>query len=177
MLMTHKQREQALTLTKSWTKQDYFCLSLKDVSSSIEPQPLLENDMELPLSAHKILLVDDEEMVLLLAKSILSKMDYEVDAFTNPLEALDAYNLAPDSYLMLVTDQLMPQMVGTELVNQVHKIRSALPVIMLSGYSTEVSSSNVVDFGISKFLSKPVSFDLLCSTVSELLPDGRKDAG
>ena len=177
MVMTKQQKENALTLDKSLINPNYFSFRIKELSSTTHSKPMTGINEKTAFSKFKILLVDDEEMVLILVKTILGRLGYHVDAFSSPSKALKAFKKRPNDYLMLITDQVMPIMLGTELIQLIHKVKSSLPVVMLSGLSKEVTSSNISEFGISKFLMKPVSLDKLDKTIHELININHKDAG
>lgn len=140
--------------------------SIADDSRQRSREPKMESPM------HQIMVVDDEDMILMLIQSILERMGYAAEIYTNPLEAVDAFSRDPASYQLLITDQRMPEMLGTELVDRIHSMSASTPVIMCSGYSKEVEPENAQDFGIDEYLSKPVSYDLLATTVERLLAGG-----
>ncbi len=82
-----------------------------------------------------ILLVDDENAVLTLVEKVLKRLGYRVTANAKPLEALEQFRAAPQSFDLLLTDLTMPGMTGIELVKAVLSVRPELPIILSSGFT------------------------------------------
>jgi len=81
-----------------------------------------------------ILCVDDNEQVLSVRTFLLETRGYRVVAFTNPHEALAAIaNSIPGSIDLLLSDLLMPQMDGNELVRRAKQVQPGLPAMIISG--------------------------------------------
>ena len=80
---------------------------------------------------------------------------------------------------LLLTDVIMPEMLGTELVERIRSLRPGIRVIYMSGYSHEVLAPAALGNGGSAFLEKPFSSKELLCTVGQLLadPDPGADAG
>jgi len=83
----------------------------------------------------RVLFVDDEEMLVNLVKKTLGVLGYEITAFTDPTEALLAFQADPDSFDILVTDLTMPGLTGRELACEVQSLRPDFPIIICSGYN------------------------------------------
>jgi len=84
-----------------------------------------------------ILLVDDEETLLYTIRRMMARLGYQVEAFSNPALALHAFRTNPQGYDLLVTDMMMPEMTGDELIVRLRKIRADLPAIIISSYHTK----------------------------------------
>jgi PAS domain S-box-containing protein len=120
-----------------------------------------------------VLVVEDEPEVRRMAERILGKAGYSVigkDRGQDAVETCEAWKQPID---LLLTDVIMPEMLGTELVEQVRAARPDLKVIYMSGYSHAVLAPQALlsEEG-SAFLEKPFSAAELLSTVSELLNGG-----
>lgn len=89
-----------------------------------------------------ILLVDDEEQLLYTIRRMMARLGYQVEAFSNPALALHAFRANPQSYDLVVTDMMMPDMRGDELVSRLREIRPDLPAMIISSYHTQ---SNLPD--------------------------------
>jgi signal transduction histidine kinase len=89
-----------------------------------------------------ILLVDDEEQLLYTIRRMMARLGYRVEAFSSPALALHAFRANPQSYDLVVTDMMMPDMRGDELVSRLRKIRPDLPAMIISSYHTQ---SNLPD--------------------------------
>jgi two-component system, cell cycle sensor histidine kinase and response regulator CckA len=116
-----------------------------------------------------ILLVEDEEAVLRLAKIMLERQGYSVIAATTPGEAIHlAESHSGDIHLLLV-DVVMPEMTGRELSERLKASRPALKRLFMSGYTANViAHQGVLDPGML-FLQKPFSARALAEKVREAL--------
>lgn len=103
--------------------------------------------------AMHIMIVDDEESVANFLSEILELNGYQVSIETNSKEALKNISEFPDKYDLLITDQSMPQLSGTELAKSVYDIRQDLPVILMTGY--QVDKNNKEFEFVNEVLSKP----------------------
>jgi PAS domain S-box-containing protein len=119
----------------------------------------------------RILYVDDEEPLAIMAKKILERLGYVVDTRTSAAEALAAVSANPEAYDLVVTDQMMPRMTGTNLAEKIHAIRADLPIILTTGYSATLTAERVQAMGIRKLLFKPLTFDALGKAVRTVLND------
>jgi CheY-like chemotaxis protein len=95
-----------------------------------------------------ILCVDDEETPRTLRKLILQKQGYQVIAVASGEEALQA--LEGTNFDLVLSDQMMPGMSGTELTKSVKAIRPTLPVILISGVNEIPEDASYADRFISK---------------------------
>jgi PAS domain S-box-containing protein len=121
-----------------------------------------------------VLVVEDEPDVRRMAERILSKGGYSVIGTSDGAEALEVCrNLAQPIHLLL-TDVIMPGMLGTELVVQIEEIRPNLRVVFMSGYSHDVLAPQALsgESG-SAFVEKPFNSNELLRAVRELLDSGR----
>jgi CheY-like chemotaxis protein len=117
-----------------------------------------------------ILVVEDEQLVRTLARSILERQGYRVVACANGAEALGV--LADDGFVrvdLLLTDLVMPGMSGRELAERVVSTRPSVQVLFTSGYSEDVSLYGSVADREAHFLAKPYSVHDLSNRVREVL--------
>ena len=117
----------------------------------------------------RILFVDDENSVMSMATSILTKLGYEVSSFTDPQAALDAFIKTPFRFDLLVTDQTMPKMTGVMLAKRAKAIRPDIPVLLCTGYSQTVSAEEAEDLGIERYIMKPFLKKDLAAAIREAL--------
>jgi CheY-like chemotaxis protein len=83
----------------------------------------------------RILLVDDEPMVLEVQAEMLRRAGYDVDAHGDVEPALSALTAGPRRYDLLVTDRAMPSGSGLDLAARARVVQPALPVVLLTGNS------------------------------------------
>lgn len=101
----------------------------------------------------RILVVDDEASIRDLLSKTLALAEYEVDTASDASTALD--RVRGTTYDLLIADLKMPGMDGLTLIRQVKRMRSDLPVIIITGYSTESSAIEAVNLGVAGYLTKP----------------------
>jgi CheY-like chemotaxis protein len=85
-------------------------------------------------SGRRVLYVDDEEALVLLATRVLARAGHSVTGFSDPARALAAFREQPDAIDILVTDLSMPLMSGVELARAVLDVRPHLPVLLTTGH-------------------------------------------
>ncbi|MGO9481874.1 MAG: response regulator [Candidatus Kryptoniota bacterium] len=116
-----------------------------------------------------ILVVEDQAYLLELVKSSLVELGYKVITAISPDEALLLSKTYPAVIDLLLTDVIMPAMSGTELSNEIIRMRPGTKILFMSGYAADVLAPHkVLDKGIH-FLQKPFSFDELAKRVRHIL--------
>ena len=119
----------------------------------------------------RILFVDDEHMLIEMAGMFLEQQGFRVTKKTDSREALEIFRSMPDEYDIVVTDQTMPKMTGSELAVELFKIRPDIPVILLSGYSEKISVNEVKKLGVREFLAKPFDGKTLARSIRKVLDE------
>ena len=118
-----------------------------------------------------IIVVDDERAVRTYLSDLLSGYGFTVETFasgTSAAKRIEYTGKCPD---LLITDQTMPGMTGDELVAQLRERWPALPVILCTGHSETVTENDVLAWGNSGYLAKPIPTSRLTWLLSTLLPD------
>jgi CheY-like chemotaxis protein len=110
-----------------------------------------------------ILCVDDEETPRTLRTLILQKQGYQVITAGSGAEALEL--LEREKIDLVLSDQMMPGMLGTELTKSVKAARPKMPVILISGVNEMPADASYAD----RFVSKIGGPELLFKTVAEVL--------
>ena len=122
----------------------------------------------------RILVVDDEEDLVTISKTILTHYGYDVVTFTNPLEALDFFSNDPGNFDLVISDMTMPQLTGEKLSENLLNIRPDIPIIICSGYlESTLSIAKERAFNIS-YLNKPLVVEELLLTVKKNIPIKKK---
>jgi DNA-binding NtrC family response regulator len=83
----------------------------------------------------------------------LALAEYEVDVAADGRSALERMRRSP--YDLLITDLKMPAMDGITLIREAKRIQPDLPVVIITGYSTEASAIEAVNLGVTGYLTKP----------------------
>ena len=131
----------------------------------------------LPKGSERVLVVDDEVLIIGGLKERLEGLGYIVEGFAAPLEALEAFKRQPDNFDMLITDMAMPILTGEMLINKVKQIRADLPVILCTGYSERIDNKKPGDIGASKIMLKPIDRRELALSVRQVLDGDRGEDG
>lgn len=118
----------------------------------------------MPMAKPVILCVDDEEIPRTLRKLVLQKQGYEVIAAASGKEAIELLLAHPVD--LVLTDQMMPGMLGTELARQVKLARPAMPVVIISGVNELPSDVNCADRFISKIEGPEALFKGIADVLS-----------
>jgi len=130
-----------------------------------EPQSSESNTREREM----ILLVDDEEMMVDVTRQILERLGFDVVAKTSSIDALEAFQEEPDEFDLVITDQVMPNMTGTQLAKSLISIRPDIPVILCSGFPENVSTEELKSIGIKEFFMKPISREEIAVIIRAVL--------
>ncbi len=117
-------------------------------------------------SPRKIILVDDDLISLMMLESILKQEGYEVTKASDGEQALEKIHEKTAQYFdALVTDYLMPNMNGLDLMTKVREIDTALSIIMITSDSERETLSASLRGGVLDFLEKPVARAQVCNAV------------
>ncbi|HIJ55742.1 MAG TPA: PAS domain S-box protein [Deltaproteobacteria bacterium] len=117
----------------------------------------------------KILLVDDEEVIVRMEQEMLERMGYQVTARTGSVEALEAFKANPHRFDLIVTDMTMPNMTGIRLAQEIKKIRPEIPIIICTGFSDQINEEKCKALGIQGYIMKPVVRKEFACTLREVL--------
>jgi DNA-binding NtrC family response regulator len=117
----------------------------------------------------KIIVVDDEKIICNTAKKILEIEGYEVDTFTNSVQALEAIH--KNQYDLIITDLMMEEVSGMDILREVNRISPQTKVIMLTAYATLEATIEAIREQIYDFFPKPVKIEDLKRSVKRALGD------
>ncbi|MDY6971931.1 MAG: response regulator [Thermodesulfobacteriota bacterium] len=140
--------------------------------------PLILGNDRLPESEHadsdpegteSILLVDDEAPIIRMVNQMLERLGYFVTARTSSIEALETFRLKPDSFDLVITDQTMPNMNGTDLAQKLLEIKPDIPVILCTGFSEAITEEKAKAMGIQEYILKPVDKSMMSRAIRRAL--------
>jgi len=117
----------------------------------------------------RILLVDDEKLLVDMLKKMLTRMGYCVTTKISATEAFETFASHPDKFDLVITDLSMPGMSGVELIQQILTIRPDIPVILCTGFNRDNVSLDIEKPGIKALLRKPFPRLVLARKIREVL--------
>ena len=123
---------------------------------------------------HAILVVEDEPSNLRLIERLLKRAGYQVYSAESPGRAIELFAAHGDEIVLLLTDVIMPEMNGLELVLALRERKPALECVFMSGYTADILSSQGIDESQTRFLAKPFSRDDLLRVVHEASGPGAR---
>ncbi|MBW8896114.1 MAG: response regulator [Acidobacteria bacterium] len=101
----------------------------------------------------RVLVVDDEATIRDLLSKTLALAEYDVDLAPDGRSALERLRMIP--YDLLITDLKMPSVDGLAVIREARRLKADIPVIIITGFSTEASAIEAVNLGVSGYLTKP----------------------
>ncbi len=116
----------------------------------------------------KILLVDDEPALTASLSRLLERQNYQVVTHNHAAEAVALFRENPAWFDLVITDLSMPGMNGLEVARQIHALRPEMPVIVMSGFASELNRENLRATGVGELLDKPVSPSALTEVLQRL---------
>jgi PAS domain S-box-containing protein len=123
----------------------------------------------LPQGTECILYVDDELTIAQLGQRILESLGYDAMSCSSSVEALEMFRVQPEKFDLVITDQTMPNMTGITLAQELMRIRSDIPVILLTGFDKSITPELLKQTGIREFLMKPVAKKELAVVIRKIL--------
>ena len=122
--------------------------------------------------SHKILLIDDDELVLISVKSLLESEGYAVTTASSGAEALQT--AGGEAFDVFLLDIIMPGMSGLEVCRSLRAMEryNKTAIIMLTAKSTEADRGRGLGAGATHFLTKPISPDALLEVIRASIGQG-----
>ena len=128
-------------------------------------QPGVSRPVEAASSSTRILFVDDEPAIIRAVSIHLERLGYKVTCQTSSHDALTLFAANPSQFDVILTDQTMPGLTGTEFLRAVRKLRPDFPAVILTGY---INKQESLPAGVP-CVGKPVSIDRLSAAIDEVL--------
>jgi excisionase family DNA binding protein len=120
-------------------------------------------------SRPRVLVVDDEASIRDLLSKTLALAEYDVDVAPDGRAALDRMRMYP--YDLLIADLKMPGMDGLSVIREAKRYKADLPVIIITGFSTESSAIEAVNLGVAGYLTKPFRVPQVLAAAAKALGD------
>ncbi len=121
-------------------------------------------------SGHEtVLFVDDENMLIDVAKQMLEMMGYKVFTAKSGREAIAIYKQNMDKIDMVILDMIMPDIGGSEVYDRLKEINPEVKVLLSSGYSITGQATDILNRGCNGFIQKPFKIKQLSHKLREIL--------
>ncbi len=124
---------------------------------------------QIPIGRERVLFIDDEDLLAELNKDMLERLGYDVTIRNSSLAALETFQNQPDQFDVVITDQTMPGMTGSDLARRMLQIRPDIPIILCTGYSTIISEEKAKSVGIKEFAMKPIAKRDIAALIRKVL--------
>ena len=137
------------------------------------PRPVTQPTPEAAPREHgsgRILVIDDEEILIRTVSAILRKVGYETVACTDSSEGIERYRQSPSEFGLVLLDMIMPGLGGPEVFRELQKINPAVAVLIMSGATANHEVQDLADAGTRGFLAKPFHPVDLTKAVAEAWP-------
>ena len=138
----------------------------------VDAPAAVADDARAPLArghGERVMVVDDEEPLLAVTCETLKRLGYEPAGYANAQAALAEFEREPGRFDAVLTDEVMPELTGTQLATVLLGRRANLPVILVSGYVGSIISELATSAGVREILKKPVHAQELASALARAL--------
>lgn len=157
----------AIALETSEGEGTAFHVALPLMVDDKEERPVTTHQMK--AEGQRILFIDDEDSITKMAGTLLESLGYQPQTCSSPTEALERVKQTPEFFDLIITDQVMPEIVGTELVKRIHEINPKLPAIICTGFPSRLSKPEIEQAKVAGVVNKPVTRQDLASAISSAL--------
>lgn len=122
-----------------------------------------------PGRGQSILIVDDQLELVQLVEEMVASLGYEAIGFSDARIALDAFERNPARFDAVITDERMPTLRGTALAAAIHKLRAAVPIVLVTGCREAATDALAAQAGIAAILEKPLRAKTLQAVLERAL--------
>jgi signal transduction histidine kinase len=124
-----------------------------------EVAPLVATD-DTPVprgNGETVMIVDDEKTLVALAEEILAELGYEPVGYASSIAALQAFRAVPQRFDLVLVDETMPDLAGTDLADEIQRLRPGIPVVLMSGHRGAELAARAATAGVRDVLQKPLT--------------------
>lgn len=139
------------------------------------PTPVTPRTAMRAINRH-IMYVDDDEVLVKLASRVLLRYGYRVTGHSNPVRALEDFQSRPHEFDAVVTDLSMPVLNGVDLATKVLAVNREMPVVLVSGYVSQLDAERARSLGLDSVIAKPQTIHEFADLLRERL-DARQLRG
>lgn len=117
----------------------------------------------------RILFIDDEESITIMMKELLERLGYKVTISTSGNDALNIFSKNHDHFDLVITDQIMPDIIGEQLAGEFSRIHPGMPIILITGFVKEISPERLEKLGIQECILKPMDTYTIDNAIRQVL--------
>ncbi|MEJ2155964.1 MAG: response regulator [Desulfobacteraceae bacterium] len=145
-----------------------FTLLLPTTQEPVQQKADLKADV-IPVRDIKILLVDDEPLILKYTREMIQSLNFNVLPARNGKEAINIYRRQHTEIDLVVLDMIMPEMDGLSVYNALRQINPGLRVLVTSGNTSQSRLDEILSNGYNRCLKKPYTRDELAEEITAIL--------
>ncbi|MBN1847818.1 MAG: PAS domain S-box protein [Deltaproteobacteria bacterium] len=134
-----------------------------------EGKKMVEKIGPIPKGKERILLIDDEDDLIDVERGVLEKLGYQTVTTSDSMKGLDIFRSQPEGFDLVITDQTMPKIPGSELAKELIRIRPDIPIILCTGHSAMISEDQARSLGIRALAMKPFEMREIAETIRKVL--------
>jgi PAS domain S-box-containing protein len=123
----------------------------------------------LPSGHGRILFVDDEEVIVNMARIMLKRLGYEVVGESDSRSALSAFRADPGAFDLVMTDLTMPGLTGVDLAREILQLRPDVPIVLCTGFSETETAEKARQVGIKELLMKPLVMQDIAEAIQKAM--------
>ncbi len=120
------------------------------------------------------MIVDDEQQLVELAEEVVARLGYEPVGFVSSTQALQAFRAEPQRFDAVITDEMMPDLAGTEFARQIRALRPSIPILLMSGRAVQSVVDRAYEVGVNEVLRKPLHGREIADSLARALGRGMK---
>ncbi len=161
-----------VALTSSPGRGSGFRVWLPEGASTRSERVRAVGSTATPKRVARVLVIDDQEPLLELAREFLGRAGYEVHTAQGGRAGLESFVAAANSFDAVVLDLAMPDVDGEQVGHAIHALRAELPLLLVSGYDADLAAARFASLFPARFLRKPYGRDELVVELERLLRGG-----
>jgi PAS domain S-box-containing protein len=119
----------------------------------------------------RILVVDDEQVIVQMTQRMLEGLGYQVIAMTSSVAALQYFQAQPEAVDLVITDMTMPHITGAQLAQKLLTIKPDIPIILCTGFSELINEEKAKAIGIREYIMKPIVIQELAMVLRKALDE------
>jgi CheY-like chemotaxis protein len=146
-----------------------FRVVLPSAAPDLDPRPATSRPGTVAGRLGRVLVIDDQEPVLELARELLGRAGYQAETALGGREGLARYRANPGGFDAVVLDLAMPDLDGAKVGRQLRRLRPDLPLLLVSGFSPDLAADTLTALEPVGFLRKPYGAEALTAALAELL--------